>query len=62
VEVTKEGTEAEAVTIIGIVATPIPVPQQTPVFRVNKPFLFVIREKSTGVIMFIGKMGNVVKY
>lgn len=62
VEVTEEGTEAAAVTIIGIVATAMPVPQPIPVFRVNKPFLFVIREKSTGVILFIGKMGNVEKY
>jgi serpin B len=62
VEVTEEGTEAAAVTIIGIMTTSMPVPQPTPVFRVNKPFLYVIREKSTGVILFIGKMGNVEKY
>ena len=62
VEVTEEGTEAAAVTIIEIVKTSMPIPQPTPVFRVNKPFIFVIREKSTGVILFIGKMGNVEKY
>jgi serine protease inhibitor len=33
-----------------------------PTFRVNKPFVFIIREKSTGVILFIGKMGSVDKY
>ena len=62
VEVTEEGTEAAAVTIIGVVATAMPVPEPTPVFRVNKPFLFVIREKSTGVILFVGKMGNIEKF
>jgi len=62
VEVTEEGTEAAAVTIIGVTMTSMPVPQPTPIFRVNKPFLYVIREKSTGVILFIGKMGNVEKY
>jgi serpin B len=62
IEVTEEGTEAAAVTIISVVATAMPVPEPTPVFRVNKPFLFIIREKSTGVILFIGKMGNVEKY
>jgi serpin B len=62
VEVTEEGTEAAAVTIIGFVTTAMPMPEPIPVFRVNKPFLFVIREKSTGVILFIGKMGNVVKF
>lgn len=61
VEVTEEGTEAAAVTVVEI-ANAMPVSQPTPVFRVNKPFLFVIREKSTGVILFIGKMGNVDKF
>lgn len=59
VEVTEEGTEAAAVTIVEIVNTSIP---NIPEFKVNKPFLFVIREKSTGVILFIGKMGNIEKY
>jgi serpin B len=61
VEVTEEGTEAAAVTIIGFGTTSTG-PQPTPIFKVNKPFLFVIREKSTGVILFIGKMGNIEKY
>jgi len=61
VEVTEEGTEAAAITIIGFGTTSTG-PQPTPIFKVNKPFLFVIREKSTGVILFIGKMGNVEKY
>lgn len=62
VEVTEEGTEAVAVTIIEIRETSMPIPQPTPVFKVNKPFLFIIREKSTGVILFIGKMGTVDKF
>jgi serine protease inhibitor len=62
VEVTEEGTEAAAVTVVEIIATAMPVPEPTPVFKVNKPFLFIIREKSTGVILFIGKMGNVEKF
>jgi serine protease inhibitor len=61
VEVTEEGTEAAAVTIVEVGATSVLNPPE-PVFIVNKPFLFVIREKSTGVILFIGKMGNVDKY
>lgn len=56
IEVTEEGTEAAAVTVVEIIATSVPM---IPVFQVNKPFLFVIRENSTGVILFIGKMGNV---
>jgi len=59
VTVDEEGTEAAAVTSIGMITTTMPV---IIVFKVDKPFLFVIREKSTGVILFIGKMGNVDKY
>jgi serine protease inhibitor len=59
VEVTEEGTEAAAVTAVEIIKTAMPI---IPVFRVNKPFIYIIREKSTGIILFIGKMGNVEKY
>lgn len=59
VEVTEEGTEAAAATVVEIGITSIPI---MPEFRVDKPFLFVIREKSTGVILFIGKMGSIEKY
>ena len=62
VEVTEEGTEAAAVTIVEIKTTAVEIPPPTPIFKVNKPFLFVIREKSTGVILFIGKMGTVDKF
>ena len=62
VEVTEEGTEAAAVTVVEIIETAMPVPPPTPLFKVNRPFLFVIRENSTGVILFVGKMGNVDKY
>ncbi len=59
VEVTEEGTEAAAVTTIGFRYTSIP---QENYFVANKPFVFLIREKSTGIILFIGKMGNVEKF
>ena len=55
IEVTEEGTEAAAVTVVEVGYTSVPI---IPEFRVNKPFLFVIRENSTGVILFMGKMGN----
>ena len=56
VEVTEEGTEAAAVTTIGMETTSMPV---IPSVIVNKPFAFVIREKSSGIILFMGKMGDV---
>lgn len=61
VEVTEEGTKAAAVTTIGVGTTSVPI-DEPPHFIANKPFIFLIREKSTGVILFVGKMGNVEKF
>jgi serpin B len=58
VEVNEEGTEAAAVTSIEMEATSAEPPQPIN-FTVNKPFLFAIRENSTGVILFIGKIGEI---
>ncbi|MDY0347646.1 MAG: serpin family protein [Tenuifilaceae bacterium] len=53
VEVNEEGTEAAAVTTIGILETSLP---QQMVFRVDKPFVFAIRERTTNTLMFIGQV------
>ena len=58
-DVNEKGTEAAAVTIVEIIETSMPI---IPIFNANRPFIFVIRENSTGVILFIGKMGQVEKY
>ena len=55
VEVDEVGTEAAAVTIVEFETTSMPM---NPFFVANKPFLFLIREKSTGVILFAGKKGK----
>jgi len=57
VEVNEEGTEAAAITIVEM-AERSP-GSGSPVFRADKPFLFVIRENSTGAILFMGKMGEI---
>ena len=54
VQVDEEGTEAAAVTSIDIVGS-----NESSFFIVDRPFLFVIREKSTGVILFIGEIGEI---
>lgn len=59
VSVTEDGTEAAAVTSIIFGTTSIP---DYPIVNVNKPFLFLIREKGTGVVLFAAKIGNVEKY
>lgn len=53
IEVNEEGTEAAAVTGVTVVTT-----SASPSFYVNRPFLYVIREKFTGTICFMGRVGN----
>jgi serpin B len=55
VEVNEEGTEAAAVTTIAITDCDCPPPPVVP-FHANRPFLYLITEKSTGAILFIGRM------
>ena len=53
VDVNEEGTEAAAATSVGVSVTSAPVPV---VIRVDRPFLFVIRERLSGTVLFIGKV------
>lgn len=55
VEVNEEGTEAAAATAV-VMAKSIPPPR--PVFRADHPFLFILRENSTGAILFLGRVAN----
>ncbi len=57
VDVNEEGTEAAAATGVVMGATSIG-PRQTPVFRADHPFLFLIRDNLSGSILFIGRMTN----
>jgi serine protease inhibitor len=57
IEVNEEGTEAAAVTIVAIERTSAGGPQNVP-FYVNRPFLYVITEKSTGAVLFMGTVKN----
>lgn len=53
VDINEEGTEAAAVTVTGISVTSAPVVQ---IMRVDRPFIFAIRERLTGTILFMGKV------
>lgn len=56
IDVNEEGTEAAAVTVGGGVVTDVgPGPAPLP-FYVDRPFAFLIKEKSTGAILFMGKI------
>lgn len=53
----EQGTEASAVTGTVNITSPGGTPTAID-FHVNRPFLFIIREKSTGTILFLGKINN----
>ena len=59
VEVNEEGTEAAAVTIISMDYSSGPSSEVQ--FFANRPFLYLIKEKSTGMILFIGRMDEPVE-
>ena len=56
VDVSEQGTEAAAATGIGVRATAMRMPEPAVVFRADHPFLFLIRDTRTGVILFIGRL------
>jgi len=56
VEVNEEGTEAAAATSVGAVVTSA---RRVFEMRVDRPFLFAIRERLSGAFLFVGVM-NVV--
>lgn len=57
VEVNEEGTEAAAATAVGISTTSMPI-DSPPIFRADRPFLFLIRQNKTAGILFIGRVAN----
>ena len=59
IEVNEEGTEAAAVTIVAI--DKLSAGPQNIQFQVNRPFLYVITEKDTGAILFMGTVKNPAK-
>lgn len=57
INVDEKGTEAAAVTSIGIRATSIPINSPFQMI-VNRPFLYVIQENKTGTILFMGTINQ----
>lgn len=54
VDVNEEGTEAAAITAVGMKTTAVG-PSEPVRFIANRPFVFAIREASTGALLFIGQ-------
>ena len=59
VDVTEEGTEAAAVTGVGVAKSAVAVPPKSPPeFHADHPFLFLIRDLRTNSILFMGRVVN----
>ncbi|MCD6270674.1 serpin family protein, partial [bacterium] len=54
VDVNEEGTEAAAATAVMLRE----MVRTTPVFRADHPFMFLIQERKSGNILFMGKVAN----
>ncbi len=52
IDVNEEGTEAAAVTNVSVGVTSMP----NNIIRFDRPFIFIIREKNSGAIIFIGTL------
>ena len=61
VDVDEEGTVAAAVTTVAIVATAMPVESRRFEMIVDRPFLFVISDTSSGSILFVGIVNDPAK-
>jgi serpin B len=58
IEVTESGTIAAAATVVEMREKA----NFTRIVNANRPFIYIIREKSTGVILFIGSLENPAKF
>ena len=61
IEIDEEGTEAAAATGVAMDegdATSTEIIPFTPVFRADRPFLYLIRDKKSGAILFLGRVSD----
>ena len=56
IEVNEEGTEAAAAT--GVTKMTLSKKPPTPIFKADHPFIFIIQQKDTGNILFMGRVSN----
>jgi serpin B len=56
VDVNEEGTEAAAATAVAVRAMAMMRPEPIPVFRADHPFIFLIRGRASGSVLFLGRV------
>jgi serpin B len=57
IDVVEEGTTAAAVTVVNMEAGAAP-PGASVTFHIDKPFLYLIRDSSSGAILFMGRVND----
>jgi serpin B len=58
ISVDENGTEAAAATIVGMAGAAAPAPTQPTEVRIDRPFVFAIRDTQTGTLLFVGRVMN----
>lgn len=56
VTVTEQGAEAGAAT--GVLTTPKSIEPRAPQFRADRPFVFLVRDRRSGTILFVGRLAQ----
>ena len=59
IEVNEEGAEASAATAVEVVSVDVcyrPPPPPPEIFICNRPFYYMIRERSSGLVLFSGRV------
>jgi serpin B len=61
IDVDEQGTEAAAATAVGMDTTGGcggPTPERIKTLRLNRPFLFLLRDQETGAVLFLGRVAD----
>jgi serpin B len=56
ITVDEAGTEAAAATAVGMEATAAPVEEEPILLTVDRPFLYALRDRETGAVLFLGRV------
>lgn len=58
IDVNEEGTEAAAATAVFMAPGSISIPKPIKIFRADHPFIFLIQDRESGNILFVGRVNN----
>jgi serpin B len=58
IEVNEEGAEAAAATKVEVGITSMPIEVKEFMFVADRPFAYAIADKETGMVLFLGVMGD----